>query len=154
MKHRGITILWGTSAAYSLTECVIVLMCATILISAAVPNISRLQSDWALWTAARMVESSLQWGRMHAITANTSVLFSIDDEQRTFGWTDPLSGDSYLGTAHTLPGSVRFVAFPRRALRFYQHGNAAPAGTYTLQSEAGSYSVVVSPGGRIRIQKN
>lgn len=154
MKHRGVFILHGTSPAYSLTECVIVLMCATILISAAVPNISRLQSEWALWTAARMVESSLQWGRMHAIAANTSMLFSIDDDQRTFGWADPLSGDPYMGTAHTLPGSVRFGAFPRRALRFYQHGNAAPAGTFTLQGEADSYSVVVSPGGRIRIQKN
>ena len=29
-----------------------------------------------------------------------------------------------------------------------------PAGTYRIEGTAGSYSVVVSPGGRIRVQKN
>jgi Tfp pilus assembly protein FimT len=154
MKPRGISIWHGTSEAYSLTECVIVLMCATILISASVPNLSRLQNEWALWTAARMVESSLQWGRMYAITSNASMLFSIDADQQTFYWTDPEEGGGYEGTTHRLPGNVRFIASPRRPLRFYQHGHAAPAGTFTMRGDAGSYSVIVSPGGRIRVQKN
>jgi Tfp pilus assembly protein FimT len=154
MKHGGISTILKTESAYSLVEAVIVLMCATILISAAIPNISRLQNEWSLWTAARMVESSLQWGRMHAIASNASMLFAIDEDQRTFYWTDPAGGNSYMGTTRLLPGRIRFISYPKRSLRFYQHGNAAPAGTYTLQGDVGSYSVIVSPGGRIRIQKN
>jgi hypothetical protein len=48
---------------------------------------------------------------------------------------------------------VRITAAPRRPLRFFQHGNAAPAGTYLLQGERGAFRVVVNPMGRIRIQK-
>jgi len=151
---EGILKIRGAAEAYSLTEFLIVLMCATILLSAAVPNISHLQSEWSLWSAARMLEASLQWGRMHAISANTSLLFAVEDDLQTVYWQDPVSGESYMESTRKLPGNIRIVSSPRRPLRFYQHGNAAPAGTYTIQGESGSYSVIVAPGGRIRIQKN
>ena len=91
---------------------------------------------------------------MRAIASNTSLLFEVDGSRRKFRWVDPESGESYTSSVRYLGPGVRIAACPKRALRFYQHGNAAPAGTYTLESEAGSYSVVVSPGGRIRFQKN
>jgi Tfp pilus assembly protein FimT len=145
---------FGSAEAYSLAELVVALLCATVLISAAVPNLARLQSEWTLWGGARILEASMQWGRMHAISANTPVLFSVDSDRQAFCWVDPSSGDSYTGSCRRLPAGLRIASLPRRPLRFYQHGNAAPAGTYTVQGDAGSYSVVVSPGGRIRIQKN
>ena len=144
----------GAVEAYSLVELVIVLLCATVLTSAAVPNIAHLQSEWTLWGGARMLEASMQWGRMHAISANTSVLFAVDSSRQAFYWVDPASGEPYAGSHQRLPASLRIVSFPRRPLRFYPHGNAAPAGTFTIQGGTGSYSVVVSPGGRIRVQKN
>jgi type II secretory pathway pseudopilin PulG len=144
----------GRSGGYSLVELVLVLACATTLLAAAVPNIVGLQREWTLWGAARVLEASLQWGRMHAIASNTPVVFRIDDAQQKFYWADAVSGDFYVSSERHLPAGVRFAAVPGRPLRFYQHGNAAPAGTYTLAGGAGSYSVVVSPGGRIRIQKN
>jgi Tfp pilus assembly protein FimT len=153
MKKK-VSILMRWSEGFSLTESTIVLMCMIILMSAGIPVVSKLKSDWALWTAARMVETSLQWGRMHAISSNAPLLFDIDENQATFSWLDPISGNSFEGSMHRLPATVRFIAAPKRPLRFYQHGNAAPAGTYTVQGDAGSYSVIVSPGGRIRIQKN
>jgi len=142
------------SAGYSLAELLAVLACIAVMIAAAAPGASRLQKEWALWGGTRLLESSLQWGRMHAISANSPILFEIDGGRQMFFWRDPESGDPYAGTVRNLPNGLRIAAFPRHSLRFYQHGNAAPAGTYTIEGEAGSYSVVVAPGGRIRIQRN
>lgn len=130
------------------------LACGALLVSAAVPNITQVRKEWELWGAARSLESSLQWGRMHAVAANTPILFAVDDDQRTFYWVDPASGDSYAESVRQLSGNIRIISAPKRPLRFYQHGNAVPAGTYTLRGEAGSFSVIVSPGGRIRLQRN
>ncbi len=142
------------SKGYGLVELVIALACAAVVIASAVPDLFRLQKEWELWGGARLLESSLQWGRMHAIAANTSVVFQIDGGQRSFYWVDPLSKEPYAGSVRYLPGQVKIVKYPSKPLRFYPHGNAAPAGTYVLEGEAGSYSVIVAPGGRIRIERN
>jgi Tfp pilus assembly protein FimT len=142
------------SDGYSLIELVIVIACTAVFVSAAVPNLSRLQQEWALLGGARLLESSMQWGRMHAISANTSLKFEVDETGRMFWWVDPSSGNRYENSVRHLPLSARIVSKPKKPLRFFQHGNAVPAGTYKIQLQAGSYSVVVSPGGRIRLQKN
>ena len=144
----------GRTEGYSLAELLAVLACIAILAAATVPNVAHLQKEWTLWEGARILEMSLQWGRMHAISANTAILFEIDGSRQRFYWADPESGEPYTATVRHLPNSIRIAACPGRSLRFYQHGNAAPAGTYTLEGDAGSYSVIVAPGGRIRIQKN
>jgi Tfp pilus assembly protein FimT len=142
------------SAGYSLAELMIVITCSAILLAAAAPNVVQLQREWTLWGSARVLEAALQWGRMHAISSNSSLLFEVDVNQQKFFWADPESGDPYDGSVRYLSRGVHVISCPSRPLRFYQHGNAAPAGTYTLEGETGSYSVVVSPGGRIRIQRN
>jgi len=139
---------------FSLLEVVMVLACGTILIAIAVPNISRLQQEWTLWGAAHALESSLRWGRTHAVTANSSTMFAVDEDGKVFYWVDPESGARFESTVRHLPGQVRIVGSPKRSLRFYPRGNAAPAGTYILQGEAGFYRVVVSPVGRIRLQRD
>jgi hypothetical protein len=154
VKNGRISKILGDAEATSLVELVIVLLCATVLISAAAPTIVHLQNEWTLWGGARTLEASMQWGRMHAISANTPVLFAVDSDRQTFYWVDPASGDPYAGSYQRLPHSLRIVSLPGRPLRFYQHGNAAPAGTYTIKGDAGSYAIVVSPGGRIRTQKS
>jgi type II secretory pathway pseudopilin PulG len=139
---------------YSLAELMAVLACIGVLFSIAAPSVAHWQKEWTLWGCTRNLETSLQWGRMHAISSNAPILFEIDAGQQRFYWKDPQSGDPYSGTIRDLSRGVRIVGYPKRSLRFYQHGNAAPAGTFTLEGETGSYSVVVSPGGRIRVQKN
>jgi prepilin-type N-terminal cleavage/methylation domain-containing protein len=141
-------------AGFSLTELMIVILCAGLVAAAAVPNIAHMQKAWTLWGGTRTLEASLQWGRMHAISANTPVLFEVDGSRRKFYWVDPVSGDPYSESVRQLPDGLLIVACPSRPLRFYQHGNAAPAGTFRIDGQAGSYSVIVAPGGRIRIQKN
>jgi len=131
-----------------------VLACLGILLSTAAPGMTHWQKEWTLWGCARNLETSLQWGRMHAISSNAPILFEIDVSRQSYCWKDPQNGDLYSETIRYLPRGVRMAGYPKRSLRFYQHGNAVPAGTYTLESASGSYSVVVSPGGRIRIQKN
>lgn len=130
------------------------LACATVLLAAAVPNIANLRDEWTLLGSTRILESTLQWGRMQAIASNTSLALEIDAVQQKFYWLDAGSGDRYANSIRQLPRSVRITSAPRRPLRFFPHGNAAPAGTYTLTGNAGSYSVIVTPGGRIRTQRN
>ncbi len=144
----------SSEAGVSLAELVMTLACGMILAVAAVPNVFRLQQEWTLLGGARLLESSLQWGRMHAISANTSVMLEVDEGGRSFYWEDAANGERFETTVRYLPGSVRIVDSPRRALRFYPRGNAAPAGTYRLQGDSGAYSIVVNIGGRIRLQKD
>lgn len=139
---------------YSLVELLIVVVCAAVLLGTAVPNIAHLHHVWALWGSARVLEASLQWGRMHAITANAPVLFEVDENRQKFYWVDPATRNPYENSVRHLSHGVRIIRHPKRPLRFYQHGNAAPAGTYVLENGAGSISVVVTPGGRIRFNKN
>jgi hypothetical protein len=91
---------------------------------------------------------------MRAVSANTSVKFEVDDTGRMFFWVDPATGDRYENSVRYLPWGARIVSKPKKPVRFFQHGNAVPAGTYTIEVGGESYSVVISPGGRIRIQKN
>jgi len=137
---------------YSLVELVIVIACACLLLALAVPNFERLRRQWSLWGAARLLEASLQWGRMHAISGNTSLKLAVDEDGRRFYWQDPQSGEPYANSIRYLPGRIRIVGCPRTPLRFHAKGNAAPAGTYILQGEAGLYRVVVNPAGRIRVE--
>ena len=141
------------SGGYSLAELTVGILCAAILISIAVPNLVRIQRGWELWGGARVLEASLQWGRMRAVSTNAPMLFEVDGDRRKFYWVDPASSDVYSSSVRELSRGLRISACPRRPLRFYPHGTAAPSGTYTIEGVAGSYSVVVSPGGRIRIQK-
>ena len=143
-----------SESGFSLLELLAAAACATILLAAAIPNIYHFQQEWTLWGSAHALEVSLQWGRTYAISANSSIMLEVDDGGRQFYWADPVSGDRYENTVRHLPDPIRIVRFPKRPLRFYQHGNAAPAGTYVLQGKTRSYRVVVSPGGRIRLQKN
>jgi hypothetical protein len=113
-----------------------------------------LSRDWSLRVGAELLESSLLWGRMHAISANTSMMLVVDSDGRRFFWADPASGDSYPGSVRAFPPGVRITASPRRPLRFYQHGNAAPAGTFVVAGERAEYRLVVSPGGRTRVQRS
>jgi prepilin-type N-terminal cleavage/methylation domain-containing protein len=138
---------------YSLIECLIVLVCGAILLTFAVPNIQAFQQAWSLWGGVKSVEASLYWGRMHAISSNAPMMFEVAVSGHEFWWTDPASGLRFENSVRRLNG-IKIVSSPKRPLRFYQRGNAVPAGTYTIRGGAGSYSVIVNPGGRIRIQKN
>jgi Tfp pilus assembly protein FimT len=122
--------------------------------AASLPNFTRLHQEWALWGGARLVESSLQWGRAHAVTANTSMVFIVADEGREFYWLDGYSGEKFVSSHCILPGQIRISASPRKPLRFYQHGNAVPAGTFVIEGQNGQYRVIVNAGGRIRVQRN
>jgi Tfp pilus assembly protein FimT len=125
-----------------------------LLLLFAVSGFYRLHHEWTLWGCARALESSLQWGRMHAISTNRPLLFRVDDNDQRYFWVDPETDIPFSSSIRFLARGTRFSTFPRSPLRFYQYGNAVPAGTYTIMGQAGSYSVIVAPGGRIRSQKN
>ncbi|MBN2320164.1 MAG: GspH/FimT family pseudopilin [Acidobacteria bacterium] len=144
----------GERRGYSLLECLIVLCCAAVMLTLSVPGMYRLHQEWTLWGCARSVESSLRWGRARSISSNTSLLFEVSRNGSRYCWIDAESGQKYVNTGRRLPAGVRIESHPARSLRFYPHGNAVPAGTYVVRASAGSYSVVVNPGGRIRIKRN
>jgi hypothetical protein len=135
-----------------LLESMMVLMGGAVLMAMAVPGLHRMQQRWALWGGAQIVDMSLQWGRMYAVTANGSVSFEVDAGGAGFHWKDPESGERYESSVRFLPGSVRITGAPGQPLRFYQRGNAVPAGTFVISGPGGSCRVIVSPSGRIRMQ--
>jgi Tfp pilus assembly protein FimT len=143
-----------TEYGYSLIELMLVTACTVILFLAAVPALDRIQNEWMLWSAAHLLENSLQWGRMYAISTNTSVVMEVDPGGSSFFWSDPVSAARLESTTRQLPRNVRIVACPNHPVRFYPRGNAAPAGTYSLQGNVGTYRVIVNIAGRIRVEKN
>ncbi len=138
----------------SLIEMAVVLACFCVILSVALPNLEKLNQEWTLWGGALLVEGSLQWGRMYAISANTSVAFEIDAGGRRFYWANPTTGEVYDNTIRDLPGNIRVVSSPSRPLRYFPRGTAAPAGTFILRGDAGQYRVVVNPAGRVRMQRD
>ena len=141
-------------SGFTLTELLITVAIAAIVVTFAAPGFLRIQKEWSLWGSARMVETSLQWGRMRAIASNTPVLFEVEDNGSRFMWRDPATGDVFEASAWSMNKGSRIVSSPRTPLRFYPRGNAVPSGTYKVEGETGSYSIIVTPGGRIRFQKN
>lgn len=136
-----------------LVEIIVVLGLLGIMAGGAAPGIHRINQEWALWGSAHLLETSLLWARNHAIAANDSLILMIDQDGRRFYWLDP-GGTRYETSVRYFPAGVRVVQSPRRPLRFYQHGNAVPAGTFVIQGEAGTYRVVVSVAGRVRVQRD
>ncbi len=143
----------GNRDGFSLIEMVIAIACAVILLTAAIPNLGRLSSEWVLWGETQSLATSLRWGRNQAIIANTSVSLIVAENGKSYYWIDSYSKEKYEMSKRILSSSVQIAGAPRRSLRFYQHGNAVPAGTFILIGQAGEYRVVVNPAGRIRIQR-
>ena len=139
---------------FSLPELLIVAAIAAIIAAFTAPGFVRIQKGLSLWGSARMVETSLQWGRMRAISSNAPVLFEVGEDGEGFIWRDPSTDESFETTARFLNSGTRIASSPRTPLRFYPRGNAVPSGTYRVEGETGSYSIIVTPGGRIRFQKN
>ena len=96
----------ASQEGYSLAELLIVVSCAVVLLAAAVPNIAHLNQVWSLWGSARILEASLQWGRMHAIAANEPIVFEIDESRRIFYWADPSTGTPYEGSVRNLSSCI------------------------------------------------
>jgi hypothetical protein len=116
----------------------------------AVPGAQRIRQEWELWGSAHLVESSLLWARAHAIATNDSLIFIIDQNGSRFYWIEP-GGTRYEDSVHYLPAGIRIIQSPQKSLRFYQHGNAVPAGTFVLQGPPGTYRVIVNMMGRVRV---
>jgi len=152
--YHKIRCLRSTDEAVSLLELIIVLACAAVLLALALPGAHHIHQEWTLLGAARLLETSLLWGRMHAISGNQPLLLTIEPDGRGYHWTDATTLEQFADSVRTLPGRTRIVRSPARPLRFYQHGNAAPAGSFVLRGAAGEYRVVVSPAGRIRLERN
>lgn len=153
MLHGNGHAASGAVSGVGLVEMLLAIACASVLAGAAIPNLHRLLQEWSLRGGVQLLETGLLWGRMYCIGANTSLELVVGDDGRSFYWADPDSGAPFRHTVRFLPMRVRIISMPRRPLRFYPHGNAAPAGTYVLEGGTGAFRVVVNIAGRIRVQK-
>jgi Tfp pilus assembly protein FimT len=143
----------GKAAGYTLTELVLVTAAVAILAATAVPVFERVRQEAALRGATALVAQSLAWGRMHALATNGEMAFDLDPAANRLCWAEPGTGTCYEGTIRHVDPQIRFAGYPARSVRFHPRGNAAPAGSFTLQGPSGSYRVIVAPGGRIRIER-
>jgi hypothetical protein len=142
-SQRGTTLL----------ELLIVLGCAAVVISGAVPGYVRMSQAWRLRGGMELVFTSLQWGRAYAVSSNSSLAFYVADDGGSCWWVEPGKNEKFGGTLRYMPTGVRIVGAPRRPLRFYPRGTAVPAGTYVIRGESGGYRIVVSAVGRIRWER-
>jgi Tfp pilus assembly protein FimT len=152
MDSRAVFTDRDRTTGTTYAEVMVALVCFAVVAACAVPSIYGLSQAWNLRGAVELFEVSLLWGRLHAVTANTAMVLIVESGGRCLYWSDP-AGARYEESVRCLPAGTRIIAAPSRPLRFYQHGNAAPAGSYVLQGVAGSYRIVVNPGGRIRVQR-
>jgi type II secretory pathway pseudopilin PulG len=143
----------GAETGTTLVELLIVVSCAAVVLGGAVPGYVRISQEWRLRGGADLVFMSLHWGRSHAVAANTSLALQVSDDGQSVCWLDPGRNEIFRSSVRHLPPGVRIVSAPRRPVRFYPRGNAAPAGTYVIRGESGGYRVVVSPVGRIRTER-
>lgn len=140
--------------AFTLVEAAVVLFCAMTLLAAGIPAFQHLQEEFSLWSSARLLECSLQWGRQRAVAANGAVAFSVLENGGSYRWVDAASGEAIHSSARHLAGDARIAEAPRTPVRFFPSGRAAPAGTYVVRGRAGAYRVIVAPSGRIRVQRD
>ena len=152
-EHRGMPTRHAEGGAASVLELLLIVACLAALFLPALPAAGRLHGRWSLYCGAYAVESSLQWGRLQAVSANTALALEVNSNGTAICWQDFDTGRIYEGSIRELPGGVRIVASPARPLRFFPQGNAAPAGSYVIQGDRGSYRVVVNIAGRIRVEK-
>jgi Type II transport protein GspH len=143
----------GPETGTTIVELLIVVGCAVVMLSGAVPGYVRMSQGWRLRGGVELVLTSLQWGRSHAVSSNSSIAFYVADDGRSFWWVEPGSNERFRGTVRYMPTGVRIVSAPRRPIRFYPRGTAVPAGTYVVRGESGGYRIVVSPAGRIRSER-
>ena len=136
-----------------LVEMLVVLGLISIIAGVAAPGAQRMHQEWVLWGSAHALESSLFWARTHAISHNDSLALIIEPGGKRYYWQDA-DGARYDYSIRNLAAGVSIVQSPRRSLSFFPRGTAVPAGTFVLESPAGTYRVVVSSLGRIRIQRD
>jgi prepilin-type N-terminal cleavage/methylation domain-containing protein len=132
---------WNTG--FTLIELAIVMVFGSIMVASAVPQ--SCATSMGAVGRAHLVETSLQWGKMHAVTANTSVAFQVSGDGRRYSWLDTACGVEYEGSVRYLPPGVSIVEKPSKPLRFFQKGNAVPAGTFVVKGDAGIWRVIVNP---------
>jgi type II secretory pathway pseudopilin PulG len=104
-----------------------------------------------LQSAGRTFAAALIEARSQAITRNVSLRLHINPDGRHFSLVPP-----HLQPAlwRPLPSGVSFSGAPRASPVFYSRGSVVPAGTFLLRNEIGTIRVVVSPGGRIRWERD
>lgn len=141
------------SSGSSLPELLVVISCAAIILSLAAPGLHRISQEWKLWGGVQLLVASLRWAKTQAISANSSVLFEVDEGGKRFRCKDSESGAAFASSEREMPPGIAVVSAPRSPLRFHQRGNAAPAGSYVIAGRTGIYRVVVNIVGRIRVQR-
>lgn len=125
-------------------------MATTILILATglgMSFLSRSLDLWQLQGAAQALGAELTRLRGVAVSTGTPIRFVIRATADGYG---PAIGPTDPSNWTVLPARIGFAAFPSRPVTFYSRGQAAPAGTFVLQSRAGTIRVVVAPMGRVR----
>jgi len=145
--------LTRNSSGTGVVEMLVVLGLLSIMAGAAAPGAQRMHQEWVLWGSTHALESSLLWARTHAISQNDSLALIVESGGKRYYWQDP-DGGRYDYSVRDLASGVAIVQSPRRPLTFFPRGTAVPAGTFVVQSQAGTYRVVVSVMGRVRVQRD
>ncbi len=147
MKSRVIS----AQAGFTLTELLIVVAIAAVLLTVAVPSFRPLFAKWRLEGVANELSADLQYARSQAVADNANVTFST-----TSTTTYSITGNQTYKTV-TLPAGVT-VNDAASVTFFSQRGctNAtcsAPDATFTVTNSqiSGTLQLTVNNMGRVRL---
>ncbi|HFT3671097.1 TPA: prepilin peptidase-dependent protein [Klebsiella variicola] len=154
VNRRGILDAMNREHGYTLMETLVTLTLMMILSVGGLYGWQRWQQQQQLWQTAVQVRDFLLFLRDDANAYNRDRVLRVGQDE--VGWCLSAEGEGpecASGTSFTLhprwPGITLAGVTP--GLRFYGLRSTAWAGNLRLQSAAGSWSIVISHWGRIRL---
>jgi hypothetical protein len=140
-----------TQRGYTLLELALVCLISILVSTLGAGVWGRADEQVRLHSASRIFASALLQARSQAIAKNVPLRLHINPDGRRFA-VEP--ANLQPASWQHLPSGVSFTGAPLAAPVFYSRGSIVPAGTYLLSNRAGSMKVILSPGGRIRWQRD
>jgi Tfp pilus assembly protein FimT len=136
---------------YTLLELVLVCLITALVSTLGIGAWGRAAEQVRLHSACRVFASALTRARSQAIAKNVSLRLHINPDGRRFALSPTTAQPA---SWQPLPSGVSFTGATQGAPVFYSRGSVVPAGTFVLSNQCGSIRVILSPGGRIRWQRD
>ncbi len=133
---------------FQLLELLLVVALVGLLGSLAIGGLREARSRHRLHAGASAFLAFVTETRVQAMTFNSPLRVVFETNRYAL-----IPADGLPSNWRRLPLGVTFLAGPSGPLTFFPRGNAAPAGSFIISSETGAFRIVVSPGGRVRMER-
>ena len=135
------------ASGYTLFEIALWCILTGTLSGVSLTVIEGVRDQQGLHLAGESFVAAVSAARFQAMAKNLAIQIRIHPDRDQFAVA--LKNDE-PDLWQSLPRGVSFSRIPSRSITFFSRGNAAPAGTFTLENKRGRLQVIVSLSGRVR----